>query len=100
MNKNNQNLNCIRLFIVEDVSDFKDIDIGWVLACNCGGPELIPSTACAVVPRVCFSICDLCHSGNETSCHCDCQRKIDPFVGMTYNFQPNFRNRPICGNDV
>ena len=34
------------------------------------------------------------------SCHCDCQRKIGPFVGMISNFQPNCGYRPSCGNDV
>ena len=93
--KSTKKLNCIRLFIVEDVS--VDIDI----TCNYGAPELIPSVGmCSIVVahlKSFFSICDGCHSGNVTSHHCYCQRKISPFVGMTYNFQPSCGNRPISG---
>ena len=63
---NKKHLNCIRLFIVEDVSVFKDVDIAWVLACNCGGSELIPrANMCSIViarPKMFSSICDWCHS--------------------------------------
>ena len=92
-------MNCVRLFIVEKVSVFQDIDIVWVFACNWIGKESIPSAGvCSrVVARLrifCFSICHWCHLGNVTSRHCDYQRKIGPFVRMMYNFQL------ICGNNV
>ena len=91
-------MNCVRLFIVEEVSVFQDIDIALVFACNWIGQESIPSAGvCSRVvacPRIFFSICHWCHLGNVTSRHCDYQRKIGPFVRMMYNFQL------ICGNDV
>ena len=76
--------------------------IAWVLACNCCGAKSIPSAGvCSIVVARSSLFFDLrlvsFGKRNFTSLR---QRKIGPFVGMTYNFQPSCENRPIYANDV
>ena len=83
-----------RLFMVEDVFVFYIIALGSSLAKWTTGAGL-----CSIVVARPSCVCDWCNSGNVKSRHCDCQREIGPFVGMTYNSQPSFGIRSSCGND-